>query len=110
MVRVDGGDIVCEVIVSEGGDVMERRSSVVVGVVGGCGGVVALMVGSCRCSMRSTAEGKKTGVVRGVSGGLAGGRAPLGPDPTNQLPPPRMLSRKVLNAAALSAGTSSAVT
>ena len=79
-------------------------------MVGSGGGVVALMGGSWRCSMRSTAEGKKPGVVRGVSGGLAGGRAPLGPDPTNQMPPPRMLSRKVLKAAALSAGTSSAVT
>ena len=106
MVRVDGSDIVCEVIVSEGGDAMERRSAV---VVGGCGGVVALMVGLCRCSMRSTAEGEKTGVVCGVSGGLAGGRAPLGPDPAHQMPP-RMLSRKVLKAVALSAGSSSALT
>ena len=79
-------------------------------MVGGCGGVVALIVGTWRCSMRSTAEGKKTDVVCGVvSGGLAGGRAPLGPDPTNQMLP-RMLSRKVLKAAALSAGMSSALT
>ena len=79
-------------------------------MVGGCGGEVALIVETWRCSMRFlTAEGKKTGVVCGVSGGLAGGRAPLGPDPTNQVLP-RMLSRKVLKAAALSAGILSALT
>ena len=57
---------------------------------------------------RSTADSRSGGVA-GVSGGLAGGRAPLGPDPTHQLPP-RMLSMNALYALILSAGISSAVT
>ena len=61
-----------------------------------------------RDRMRSTADSRSGGVA-GVSGGLAGGRAPLGPDPTHQLPP-RMLSMNALYEAALSAGSLSTLT
>ena len=59
-----------------------------------CDGVIDVKVSLGRERSRSTAESVGGGLA-GVSGGLAGGRAPLGPDPTHQLPP-RMLSMNVL--------------
>lgn len=53
------------------------------------------MEGPLRASMRSTADSRGGGGVGSVSGGLAGGRAPLGPDPAHQLPV-RVCSRKDL--------------